>query len=208
MTLLKPLLVSAIFCSAILSGCDSDKDPDQSEDGSETSDETSMPADGVDPNNEINAELQGTWVSGCVAELPGELTSYLSVIHVIEDDTLTYDNKFFTDSDCSVPDTEDYREQGTYSLSFPEGTVETDRGTASFMDRTLESFTNNDMQPTPEMIQLADEVGVFDVEYDIYIITPEEELYFGYQGTSDEADGSSPEKRYQELYSSYSLTRQ
>ena len=184
------LPVAALALITSVAGCSGgESEPDNPTD---TANQTSGPAPGADINNGPvgDADLNGNWSTGLCAldeqdEVTGESVYSEESLEVTDDISMLTIN-YFSDSDCSVPTTP-ANEVLTFSLAFPEGTVEVPPlGTARFVDATIESFTIDGMPFTG--------AGLNSTEYDIFLVTPDQQLYLGDTDVPGQ-DGTSPETR-------------
>lgn len=184
--------VAALVFATCVAGCGgSDPEPDNP-DTTGTPNQTSGPAPGADVNNGPvgNADLNGTWSNGlCTLDDQDPVTGesvYSEESLEVSDDVSMLTINYFSDSDCSVPTTP-ANEVFTSSLAFPEGTVEVPSfGTARFVNATIESITIDGVPFNGALIN--------SVEYDIFLVTADRQLYFGDTDVPGQ-EGTSPETR-------------
>ena len=114
----------------------------------DTLNETSAPAPDVDPVPQIAREIDGSWTTGCFPFEGGGDSQSRVLTLVIEGDTSVFTAFSYSDLNCSVPATPidgviATESSNTDSLEFPDQTVSTSLGEASFINFTTESFTND-----------------------------------------------------------------
>lgn len=114
----------------------------------DTLNETSAPAPDVDPVPQIAREMDGSWTTGCFPFEGGGDSQSRVLTLVIEGDTSVFTAFSYSDLNCSVPATPidgviATESSNTDSLEFPDQTVSTSLGEASFINFTTESFTND-----------------------------------------------------------------
>jgi len=196
-------VVSSALCSMALVGCGGGSDNPSSTDPTDTSNQTSMPVDSDNNNGgQVSSALDGTWRFDCQADGDDEFEKGTMTI---AGGTATSVVSIYTDSDCSVP-AEFANGRAVQSLEFPGGSVQTSLGTATFVNVTLESTEVNGAPLTAEEIAVLQELGVYDTEYDLFLITAEGRLYFG--DFIGDLDGTTPARRPTDVDPEYFLVRQ
>lgn len=163
-------------------------------------DGTSLPAPEFNPVVPTQADLQGSFTSGCVFDpLSGSSEGSFTETITVEGNTLVGTLLSFTDNDCTVPalPAEFVTEE---SFVLPGGSVTTSLGEAAFIDVTLESLTE-DGELTSEFLALTEP----DVTFTIFLITTDG-LWFSGE-TFGINDGSSPALRPATLDTDFAFTR-
>ena len=169
----------SIIFAVVVSGCSS-SDDDDSSDITDASSETSMLAPGSPIPTPTSSVLEGSWTTGCVLEDENFPEDGYTIFNLtIEGDTLDAVEFGFTDSACSIPTIDSATIEISFSLEFPDGSVTTSLGEASFIDLTPESVTIDGEQLTPAQQAALEELGLFDTVFDIFLIDSEGRLYFG-----------------------------
>ncbi len=173
---LKLTTTLCLMVTALLTACsDSDNEPLANPEN-----QTSAPAPGVDPNDGPQALTQynGSYVKNCSPDDPDpHYTLELSV----SDDVWNSVRTQFSDADCitTLSTTEI-----SYSVVYPGGSTDTDRGPADHVDVTIELSQVNGETVTDE--------GNGQAEYSL-ILLDGNDLYAGQ--LDEENDGSTAEKR-------------
>jgi len=178
------------LAAALVTGCsDSDNDSDNNPAG-----ETSMlaPDGGAQPT--VMSEYDGTYLLSCALDDPQDPEDgYVVATITISGDTGNLRLLNYTDAACTNPDTP-AEVIVDASIVYPGGTVETDRGTADFVDLTPESFLLDGQAATAEELTFLNVNGEFNTMYDILLLDDAgASLYFG--DTSGDLDGETPEAR-------------
>jgi len=122
---------------------------------------------------ELKETLDGTWTTGCFQFQGGGSSRSRLLTLVINQDSSVFTTFSYSDLDCSIPvipvdgviATES---SNTDRLEFPDETVTTTLGEASFINFTNESFTTDGMT-TPGSGTL----------FSIYLIDDDGQLFFG-----------------------------
>ena len=169
--------------------------------GSENTDssgETSSPAPGADQAPPIVSALEGTWSSGCFPFQGGGNEQSRLLTLAVEGSTSVSTMFSYSDLNCSVPVIPSI-ENGVAiessmvdSVEFPEQTVTTSLGEASFINFTTVSMT----------VDGVTEILGSSTRFTIFLITDDGQLFFGAGGASN-----SPESRPQTLDLFFPLIR-
>jgi len=137
----------------------------------------------VNPAPPVTREIEGSWTTGCFPFEGGGDSQSRVLTLVIEGETSVFTTFSYSDLNCSVPVTPisgviATESSNTDSLEFPEETVTTSLGEASFINFTTESFTTDGVT-----------VSGGGTVFTIFIIDDEDRLFFG------AGSGNSPETR-------------
>ena len=169
--------------------------------GSENTDSsggTSSPAPGADQAPPIVSALEGTWSSGCFPFQGGGNEQSRLLTLAVEGSTSVSTMFSYSDLNCSVPVIPSI-ENGVAiessmvnSVEFPEQTVTTSLGEASFINFTTVSMT----------VDGVTEILGSSTRFTIFLITDDGQLFFGAGGASN-----SPESRPQTLDLFFPLIR-
>ena len=169
-----------------------------SSENTDSADDTISPTPGVDQVAPIVSALEGTWTSGCfLFEGNGNEQSRLLTL-AVEGSTSVSTMFSYSDLNCSVPVIPSI-ENGVAiessmvnSVEFPEQTVTTSLGEASFINFTTVSMT----------VDGVTEILGSSTRFTIFLITDDGQLFFGAGGASN-----SPESRPQTLDLFFPLIR-
>jgi len=167
------IIVSTALCSIALVGCGGGSDNPTTTGPTDNSNQTSMPVDG-DNNNagQVNSALEGTWRFDCQSDGDGEDEEFEKGTLTVSGTTATSVVASYIDSDCTIPG-EFANGRLVTSLEFPGGSVQTSLGAATFVNFTLESSEVNGVPLSAEEIAVLEQFGVFDTEYDIFLVSAE-----------------------------------
>lgn len=191
----KKFLFVALF-SAFVVGCGGSSSSTSTTD-SNSSDTSTPNTDGGsgEQSGSVAAKYVGTYLLPCMLDDPEEPGIYSVTTSVVTQDTITSTGFIYTDAACTVPDTP-AQVVTEFSIIYPGGTQQTDRGLADFVDVTLEEITSDGQPLTDAQRQVLQAFGGFNTSYDILLLEGSS-LYVG-EFTS-EFDGNSEETRPQAL---------
>ena len=200
MKISKVKIASLVFITLTTVACGGDKN-DTTTENTNSTDMTSTPTDVDNPiagTSDPTGRLDGTWVSACnFAERE---------IAIFSGDSFEILEEFFLDENCTEPDTEETAFKFAGSIEFPAGSTQTELGTAYWINRTLEIISDDGVPLSGDSLLLANETGAFNTQYDIFLISSDEKLFFGV----DDFDLAlqTPETRPTQLDTGVEYTRQ
>ncbi len=179
----KSLLMLPLAAALVVGCSDSNDSP---------ADETSAPAPNGGTPPTVLTKFDGSYTEACTASDPNDASQGSEVITTtIAGDSGTLRLFSYSDADCAVPDTP-AELVSEISISYPGGTVDTDLGTADFINVTPESVTVDGQPPTAEQMTQLNALGIFDTIYDIALLDGSS-LYSG--DTSGDMDGTTADNR-------------